>query len=504
MNQNNKTSKRSSRKSRNRQPRVPTVPREASTSSALGTLVGGALNFAKSIPVLGSIVDTAQTVASSFLNLLGPTSNLYEVHYSSSGQSYLVPHRHVLAENGFHVGLANISPGSILMRYEISVGPTGSRSRRMGENFEKYQLRQFQLAVTSTCAATEPGQLAYVFVPDPLDRTLDTMEPSTRLEAILGRDTVQLAQIWQNTVLNFRIPPKQYFVQPEAGDERFASPGAVYVIAVTSLDSAKLPTLRQTSDLIFSRATSAPSSDAVQLGMTFLDVGTAVPADSLTFKNIALDAHSVSSIHNFDVNRVVTGKSYPGIAKNYTNSDVLKVYAGEFVSCSISVGIDNRTTSDAFCQFTTDFATFTELTLRLNPTQTGTQVGTHGTGMVSYVITAPSDGYVVFNQLEAYDVHPAIGVMITIYPSHGYGAPASAVTVSQGLTTHLHEGRYRCKVQQASDLDSRMILESAIRPPPSERKVACSSLSSLSPVILDSCRSQQTFRTESGQLPARR
>lgn len=323
---------------------IPVVPRTAPASNnALGTLVGKAANIAKNIPVIGSIVDTAETVASSILSFLGFSSTMFRVTYDTNGFRQYTLHDHVSLDhksNTASVPNSTIQPGAILMKYMLSIGPQGSRSRRMGENFEKFDLRAFQLSVTASCAATESGQLAYVFVPDPSDLTLDSMDSDHRLEAVLGRETMQLAQIWQSTLLTFKLPNRQFFVQPSDGDVRLASPGSVYVIAVTALDSTKLPTLRQTSVLRFSKATNAPTSSDVQSAMINLcamnppNGGLAIPDGVTDFSKVTPLRNSWNSEREVQM-MALSSPSQEG-PQRYTGSAVM-AYKGEHVTCVVSV-----------------------------------------------------------------------------------------------------------------------------------------------------------------------
>jgi len=431
-------------------PSIRANPRSAQSSTALGTLVGSAVNVAKSIPIIGTVVDKAETVASSILSFLGLGSSLYEVHYASNGRRFLRPHSHVALVDGFHQANSAVAPGSILLRYEISIGPNGSRSRRMGENFEKYDITQFQLAITAVCAATEPGQLAYVFVPDPLDRTLDTMDSSSRLEAILGRDSVQLAQIWQNTVLNFQLPRRQFFVQPEAGDIRFASPGAVYVIAVTSLDSTKLPTLRQTSALSFTRATSAPSSASVQIGRSTVFYGL-TGSRTVDLANYAGDSGTADDIHAFDSSRIVKGNTYSASAGgSLTNPDVIRVYAGEELIVALSANKDHQVTSTTLVKFTSDFVTFVTFNARLGSAVQPSSAEGYSS-MPVYYLTAPADGYITFDPIvilmdDGNDVAPQLTALFAIYPSRGNSLPNHSYEPSVGLRASRHGDLIRCPI----------------------------------------------------------
>lgn len=251
--------------------RVAAAARGPSSSSSLGSLVSKAANFAEKIPILGNAVEKVDSVASSILGFLGLGSTVFSVHYDLQGRQLVTPHRHVQQlsdEKGLTLTAGEtIEPGSIVMKYALSIGPQGSRSRAMGQLYEKVRYHGFQLTVNANCAASSSGSLAYLYVPDPSDMTLDSMANSERLAAVCSRENVQFAQVWQSTILNFRIPPKEYYVKLADSVERLTSPGTVYVITMTSVDPALLPTLRQTSSFTFLKPTNAPAAEQTELAL---------------------------------------------------------------------------------------------------------------------------------------------------------------------------------------------------------------------------------------------
>lgn len=442
-------SKQNKKRNNNRNNNMAVASRGASSSSSLGSLVGKAVNVAKSIPVLGSVVDTAETVASSILSFFGLGSAMFQAHYNSRGVKFALAHGHVESK-GDEYTTANtaVAPGSILLRYELSIGPQGSRSRRMGENFEKYIMKGFQLSVTATCAATEPGQLAYVYVPDPLDRTLDSMDESKRLEAILGRDNVQLAQIWQNTLLSFAIPERTFFVQPEAGDLRFASPGAVYVIAVTSVDPLKLPTLRQTSNLRFSKATSAPVSSDVQM--------------MLSTYSVAELSNLVTPILNVDIvgslsSRVSEDMEFPDPAGPLMQTPGLQVFAGETIYMSVSSTTEYGSVAifgGAIMYFTPLGGTGTISGTIPGMTQVATGADAAKVGFLTvYKLTAPSDGYVWASNATNFTVtagKPTLELTWLVVPSSGLPLPPRSINTTDALRVSIAGSGLRCSAVSRS------------------------------------------------------
>jgi len=250
---------------------VVAMARGAASSSALGSLIGKAANFAEKMPVIGNMVEKVDSVASSILGFLGMGSSLFSVHYDVNGRQRLSLHRNVRDESDEKMlrltAGETVEAGAIVMKYSISIGPEGSRSRAMGSLYEKVKFHGFQLTVNPTCAATTSGSLAYLYVPDPSDTTLDDMTNSERLSALCSRENVQFAQIWQSTVLRFALPPREFYVKFSDSVERLTSPGAVYVISMTSLDPAYLPTLRQTTAFTFAKPTNAPPAEKMEVAL---------------------------------------------------------------------------------------------------------------------------------------------------------------------------------------------------------------------------------------------
>lgn len=225
---------------------------------ASNRLLDAGLALARKVPVIGNIVDTVDTVASTICNFLGLESSLFSVTYGVGGVRSLKLHSSLADEKSTYSSTGTAVPGDILMKVFISPGPEGSRSRVMAGLYEKIQYKSVQISVMPTCAATEPGQLAFVYVPDPADSALDLLPSVDRIASVLARENVRIAQIWQSTTLNFPVPQTPYYVSMANQEPRFTSPGVVYVIALTAIDTTKLPTIRQTMALRFSKATLNP------------------------------------------------------------------------------------------------------------------------------------------------------------------------------------------------------------------------------------------------------
>lgn len=316
----------------------PPRAQQSRDSSAASRLVEAGVSIAKKIPVISDVVNTVESVASSVLGFLGLGSSSFQVHYDVAGRRQLRTHPHLLQQGLKLSDVAGAAdPGSILLKYTVSIGPQGSRSRIMGQLFEMVKYNQVQLEVLPNCAATEPGQLAYVFVPDVSDTSLEAMTNEERVASVLSRESVKLAQLWQGTVLTFPVPQRQYYVRVEDVVERLSSPGVIYVIAITQINTAMLPTLRQTSRLTFSRATLIPEVNSTEVG--FLKVLSSL--DEVETKTVPSDlSEAVGFSASFAANRVVrmhmraTFTTMP-VSADYTgdvNVTCLKLKKGERLS----------------------------------------------------------------------------------------------------------------------------------------------------------------------------
>lgn len=310
----------------------PSGPRRVNYgSSTLGRLVEKGVTVAKSIPVIGDVVSTVESVASSILGFLGGESANYEVHYGLDGRQRVRLHRHLQDKGLSFSSTGTGESGAILMKYVVSIGPEGSRSRIQGQLFEKVKYKQVQVEVLPTCASTEPGQLAYVFVPDVHDVSLENMAPNERVASVLSRENVQVSQIWQAVTLRIPVQQQQFYVRVEDGDERLCSPGIIYVIALTDVDPQKLPTLRQSSRLEFSRATLLPQVNQVETYAATRQIVSSVVGDDTTLDCLNAFQALSSAASETKVTNITIGTAVANgatIVRQYLSVPALAVKAG--------------------------------------------------------------------------------------------------------------------------------------------------------------------------------
>lgn len=323
---------------------VVTMSRGPASSSSLGTLVGKAVNIAERIPVLGNVVEKVDSVASSILSFLGVGSSLFSAHYDVQGKLKLIPHRSVEKSQDEKAIMLTagetIPPGTIVMKYAISIGPEGSRSRAMGQLYEKVTYHGFQLSVNANCAATTSGSLAYLYVPDPSDTTLDTMADSERLSALCSRENVQFAQVWQSSLLNFRIPPKEYYVKFADGVERFTSPGTVYVVTMTAVSSDVLPTLRQTSAFTFTKPTNVPTTQSPE--MAIINASSKTSADSTPHNEFWLGHFgTMGVVTRWEASRILSTQYYSETTSTWVIHNTIKVFKGEMMTVIVPLRVSS-------------------------------------------------------------------------------------------------------------------------------------------------------------------
>lgn len=301
------------------------TPAAKPSGTVLEKLAGKAVGLAKNVPVIGPVLDTIDSVASSVLSFLGLGSSIAEIHYTSDG----TPRFKIRDPRNLVLG-TTIPEGGILARYEISIGPSGSRSRLIGSLYQKVVYRSFDVNVYPASSAISDGQIAYVMVTDPLDRSLDTMSAEERKHAILERPTgVKIAQVWQPTRLHYSMGGKEMYVNNADDIERFVCPGVLYIIALTQVDVAKLPTVKVTTSMQFKKATTHSSVHATLSASVWFHGDST--STSNTVSTLGGDFHELDS---WDPTRV-TNVTFNSVYASYTAPGIL-VRAGEFVNFSFS------------------------------------------------------------------------------------------------------------------------------------------------------------------------
>jgi len=327
--------------------KVPKGGKKNGGRNALGRLATAAVGVAKKLPIIGDVVDKIDTVASSICSFLGLGSSLFAAHYTLGGKRLLVPHNRVEMKEGSLFAPGDIQAGDILMKIYVSPGPEGSRSRIMSQLYEKVAYKSFQLEVLPMCAATESGSLAFVYIPDPADVTLEGMDATSRLASVMSRENVRVSQIWQATVLAFPLTQKDYFVNYENSEPRLTTPGHVYVLAMSALDPLKLPTIRQTAKLTFTRSALTPSGSFVEnaalswTGDTLTSGGTHMVTATVIPMGDGLDSDRVTRVSVRDTHSVI----YTTTAIKLRAGEKLIIHQPENGSAIVTDGIF---TSDTF------------------------------------------------------------------------------------------------------------------------------------------------------------
>jgi len=192
-------------------------------------------------------------VGRALLSFLGVAAGV-TVHYDHLGR------RHLTHAMGVAVGSA-VVPGQVLMKYRMSVGPAGSRSRQMAELYEKYQVHGLRLVITPSAALTNTGVLGYVFVPDSESTELENMTAPELLATITTRPGYRQVNVRDRATVSFQLPQSVFYIRSLDTAERMTSPGSVYVVSITSVESTVLPVVEVVTQYSFSGTSSAPQRE---------------------------------------------------------------------------------------------------------------------------------------------------------------------------------------------------------------------------------------------------
>jgi len=256
-----------------RRPPPPPPPRRRNKFRAAAAAVWSGVKKAASfaLPIVGRAL----------LSFLGVGAGV-TAHYDQLGR------RHLVRTVGSNVG-STIVPGQVLMKYRVSVGPAGSRSRQMAELYEKFQVHGLRLVITPSAALTNSGVLGYVFVPDSESTELENMSASELLATITTRPGYRQVNIRDRATVNFQLPPSVFYIRELDLAARMISPGSVYVVNITSVDSAVLPVVEVVTQYSFSGTSSAPQRETHK-GYQF----------AATMSTTSLQANYLYySVHNF-------------------------------------------------------------------------------------------------------------------------------------------------------------------------------------------------------------
>lgn len=314
---------------------VRQVAKVAASTPGLGGLV-------KSIPVVGPMLDTAFNVGKSILNFVGLGAGVY-AYVDLHGRHHLVAKDSHL-ESKFEAG-TEIPAGSVILKYVISVGPDGTRSRELSKLFEKYTIQQMDLVVTPTASMTSTGVLAYFLVPDVESKTIDDMSPEQLLATAPTRPSYRQINIRTAGRVRIPLPRNLFYIKDLDGAERFVSPGILYIITVSQVNSANLPVIEQQSKYGFYQPSTTAFHDQYY-GMTTLctfeddyagkaRVGVFIPTAPLVSgeDNRALSKMSVGSL--------LTGFMKGALPYTYT-TNTWKLVPGDVVHFTSIVKLNNE------------------------------------------------------------------------------------------------------------------------------------------------------------------
>lgn len=210
-------------------------------------LFDAAMDVGSNIPIVAPVVNTIKTVGKSILNFFGLTSGV-TYHLGVDGKMRSVCRRGQLQATG------DCAAGQILMKIAVSVGPAGSRTRAMSLLFEKFSVLAYNLTITPSASMTSTGVLGFFYVPDVESKELDEMTTDQVLATAPSRVGYKAVNIRDRAVVSFSIPKTNYYIHDLDHVERFVSPGSIYVVAVTAVDSTHLPIVEQHVAYSFSGA----------------------------------------------------------------------------------------------------------------------------------------------------------------------------------------------------------------------------------------------------------
>lgn len=211
------------------------------------------------VPVVGKVAENVYNGAKSILSFLGVSASTM-VTVGLEGDNHIVARPgHDIKEN--YAYTTSLQGGHVLMKYHISVGPKGSRSREMSKLYERYSITGMRLIVTPSASLTSVGVLAYFVVPDVESKEIEAMSPDQVLATAPSRPCYQQINIRDRGSVKIQLPQQQYYIRNVANSsERLVSPGILYVVAVTGIDSAHVPVIEQSTDYRFYGASTDPLS----------------------------------------------------------------------------------------------------------------------------------------------------------------------------------------------------------------------------------------------------
>lgn len=250
-------------------------PRKRAGGNLLSKIVSAVPKVIKAIPKAVKVAETVYHQARSILNFAGVTaltSSLTDVN----GRHHVMLRRG--AGRGALLNLTSSTPiaaGSILKKYIISVGPSGSRSREMSKLYERYSISSMHLIITPAASLTSTGVIGYFVVPDVESKDVDGMSSEQLLATAPSRPAYKQVNVRDGGRVPVQLPIVQYYIRQTASADRLISPGVLYVISLTELLPEHLPVLEQEVSYRFYGATAAPNAlgqmVAYNQGLTTVD-----------------------------------------------------------------------------------------------------------------------------------------------------------------------------------------------------------------------------------------
>jgi hypothetical protein len=208
------------------------------------------------VPLIAKKAESAYNAARSILNFVG-VSDTVMATIDLKGVQHLHTRDGSEVKGELTAG-TSLSPGGVLLKYSISVGPVGSRSREMSKLYERYSITKMDLIITPSASMTSVGVLGYFVVPDIESKEIDMMSPEQVLATAPSRPAYRQINIRTAGKVAVQLPNFQYYIRNLDQVERLVSPGTLYVIAVSALSSTDLPVIEQQTSYRFWGAASNP------------------------------------------------------------------------------------------------------------------------------------------------------------------------------------------------------------------------------------------------------
>lgn len=276
----------------------------AAASRRVGRTTSTVLGLTRNIPVVGNLAQAADFAANTLIPFVaGLFSQVVSTQYDNSGKMFLVKHSHISEGVQLTAGLPSPA-GTILIKMPVTIGLEGSRSRTIGSNFERVVYHQHSLVVEPNCSAVTSGSLLYVYVPDPLDNRIDVEPVETRLTVAMSYATQLKLQLFASGRFEMVRPggigQSQFYIRPDTGSERLTTPGNVYVIAASDVDTAFMPTLRLQTRMRFSQPSVQSTTTQTLRSLANAIAEVLLPPSGSYARMVELNMHTSDVVYNMD------------------------------------------------------------------------------------------------------------------------------------------------------------------------------------------------------------